>query len=71
MLFPRVKDLALSRNIFCSVDNSRIDTMNLAIIRVNGVMSLDERKKLEAYLEVRSGIKSIKIVDEDRLGVKN
>lgn len=71
VLFPRVKDLALSRNIFCSVDNSRIDTMNLAIIRVNGVMSLDERKKLEAYLEVRSGIKPIKIVDEYRLGVKN
>ena len=69
VLFPAVVDLALSRNIFCAVDGTRQDTINLAIINLNSAMPESERAKLEAYLEVRSGISPIHIVNGNRLGI--
>lgn len=71
VLFPRVKDIALSRNIFCSISNNKVDTVNLAIIKLNGNMTIQETRKLEEYLEVRSGVKPIRIVRSEELGMKN
>lgn len=62
VLFPNVEDIALSRNIFCSVNNSGQDTLNIAIVKLSRNMNSAERKKLEAYLEVRSGVTPIRLV---------
>lgn len=61
ILFPKVKDIALSRNVFCTIKSGKTDTVNLAIVRLNGMMSNTEKKKLTEYLEVRSEVKTIEL----------
>ena len=70
ILFPRVDDIALSRNVFCSISNNNVDTVNLAIVKLNGFMTAQDTRKLEEYLEVRSGVKPIKIVRSEELGMR-
>lgn len=70
ILFPRVDDIALSRNVFCSISNNKVDTVNLAIVKLNGFMTAQDSRKLEEYLEVRSGVKPIKIVRSEELGMR-
>ncbi|MBQ4917982.1 MAG: TIGR00341 family protein [Muribaculaceae bacterium] len=64
ILFPKVKDIALSRNVFCEVNSGHTDTVNIAFVKLNGTMNSTEQSKLTEYLEVRSGVKSIKLWDE-------
>lgn len=61
ILFPKIEDIALSRNVFCTVESGKIDTVNLAIVKIGGVMNETDRAKLIKYLEVRSGVKEIKL----------
>ena len=70
ILFPRVDDIALSRNVFCSMSNNKVDTVNLAIVKLNGFMTTQDSRKLEEYLEVRSGVKPIKLVRSEELGMR-
>ena len=70
ILFPRVDDIALSRNVFCSISNNNVDTVNLAIVKLNGFMTPQDTRKLEEYLEVRSSVKPIKIVRSEELGMR-
>lgn len=70
ILFPRVDDIALSRNVFCSMSNNKVDTVNLAIVKLNGFMTAQDSRKLEEYLEVRSGVKPIKLVRSEELGMR-
>lgn len=70
ILFPRVDDIALSRNVFCSISNNKVDTVNLAIVKLNGIMTVQDSRKLEEYLEVRSGVKPIKLVRSEELGMR-
>lgn len=70
ILFPRVDDIALSRNVFCSMSNNKVDTVNLAIVKLNGIMTAQDSRKLEEYLEVRSGVKPIKLVRSEELGMR-
>lgn len=70
ILFPRVDDIALSRNVFCSISNNKVDTVNLAIVKLNGFMTAQDSRKLEEYLEVRSGVKPIKIIRSEELGMR-
>ena len=61
ILFPAIRDIALSRNIFCEIESGKTDTVNLAIAKLNKTMSSTEIKKLTEYLEVRSGVKIIQL----------
>ena len=70
VLFPHVDDIALSRNVFCSINSNKVDTVNLAIVKLNGFMTPQDTHKLEEYLEVRSGVKPIKIVRSEELGMR-
>ncbi|MBQ7941249.1 MAG: TIGR00341 family protein [Muribaculaceae bacterium] len=70
VLFPKVKDIALSKNVFCSINEQKTDTVNLAIVEVNGFMPANEMKKFESYIEVRSGVSPIKIVKSEVIGVR-
>lgn len=67
VLFPAVQDLALSRNVFCDTRSERLDTVDMAIIKTSGRMSATEQTKLIKYLEVRSNVKSIKLVHSNDL----
>ena len=70
VLFPHVDDIALSRNVFSSINSNKVDTVNLAIVKLNGFMTPQDTHKLEEYLEVRSGVKPIKIVRSEELGMR-
>lgn len=61
ILFPAVKDFALSRNIFCDVQSGSTDTVNLAIASLHHAMTPSEISKFTEYLEVRSGVNNIKL----------
>lgn len=61
VLFPKVKEIALSKNVFCSIDDKKTDTVNIAIVKLNGFMNVEEKKKFESYLEVRSGVEHIEL----------
>lgn len=65
VLFPRVIDIALSKNVFCTVNSGKTDTVNIATVKLSGAMSANERKKLIEYLEVRSNVKHIQLKVEN------
>lgn len=70
VLFPDVIDIALSRNLFSTIDKQSVDTVNLAIIKTGKNMSRTEREKFKEYLEVRSGVKPIVVVSNNELKVE-
>lgn len=65
VLFPKVVDIALSKNVFCTISDEKTDTVNLAMVKLNGFMNETERRKLTEYLQVRSGVKQIKLKIEN------
>ncbi len=67
VLFPNVQDLALSRNVFCDTRSERLDTVDMAIIQTSAPLSAKEQRKLVNYLQVRSNVKSIRLVHSNDL----
>ncbi len=59
VLFPSIKDLALSHIVATSVDNSAADTVNMVFVNAPSGLSATERKKLIDYIEVRLNRKNI------------
>lgn len=53
VLFPEVKDIALSTMIATPVDNVNVDTVNIAFVNAPGGLSRTAEQKLREYLEVR------------------
>lgn len=53
VLFPNVKDLALSRMVAASVDSESADTVNMVFVNAPAGLSNAERKKLTEYIGVR------------------
>lgn len=53
VLFPQIKEIAINRSIVCSVDSSRIDTLNVALVEYGRAMTSAEERKFTEYLEAR------------------
>lgn len=62
VLFPEVKDIAITRAISSSVDSMRLDTLNVALVCYNRPMAAAQSQKFKEYLEARLNKKNIKIV---------
>ncbi|MDE6367776.1 MAG: TIGR00341 family protein, partial [Muribaculaceae bacterium] len=62
ILFPEVKDIAITRAISSSVDSMRLDTLNVALVCYNRPMAAAQSQKFKEYLEARLNKKNIKIV---------
>lgn len=64
VLFPQVAEIAVSSNIFASVDNpSKLDTVNVALVSFSAPMYDEQRQKFARYLEARLNLKDIEIVN--------
>ncbi len=63
VLFPSVRDIAVTRTVFGSVSSQRLDTVNVALVSYSAPMSREQRLKFENYLKARLRIKSVSVVD--------
>lgn len=62
VLFPRVKDIAMSQMIAASIgDSARVDTINMAFVNAPTGLTASERTKLAEYLEVRLRFRNVHI----------
>lgn len=59
VLFPSVRDIALSEMVASSVSHSRTDTINMIFVNAPQGLNSAERKKLTDYIKVRLGQRSI------------
>lgn len=53
VLFPTVKDIALSQMVAASLDDSRTDTINMLLVNAPKGLTAEQRKKLTEYIGVR------------------
>lgn len=62
VLFPQVRDIAVTRGIVSDVDTHRLDTLNLVLVNYSGAMGAAQSRKFKEYLEARLGTRPITIV---------
>ena len=67
VLFPEVADIAVTRAIVSSVATSRLDTMNIVLVRYQRPMTAASTEKFRKYLEARLGVQTLSIVPSDKL----
>ena len=65
VLFPKVKEIAISQMIFSDIDSSRLDTVTTAITRYSHPLNQEEEKQFQKWLEARIGAKSIYVLNEN------
>lgn len=63
VLFPQVEDIALASPVFSTVEDSRQDTVNVALVAFSSRMTTAQTDKFRKYLQARLGIPSISIVE--------
>ncbi len=70
ILFPEVKDIAVTRGIVSNISSNKLDTINLALVQYSKPMSRQQNEKFQAYLEARLKKHSITIVPTTAIGAK-
>lgn len=63
VLFPQVKDIAVSRNVFADVSQGTLDTANVALVHYSSPMPAAQRTKFKEYLQARLKLNDIDIVE--------
>lgn len=63
VIFPEIKDIAISRPIFNNIDDHRLDTASVALVRYSTALSPRRRAELQKYLQARLRLRSVSIVD--------
>ncbi len=61
VLFPAIKDIAMSQMVASSVGSNLTDTVSMIFVNAPGGVSATERKRFVEYMEVRLGEKRIHI----------
>ena len=62
VLFPKIKDIAITTTVFASPAEQSVDTANVALIRTHGRFDHSERTKLAEYLETRLKLGKVEVV---------
>ena len=70
VLFPQIKDLAVSRAIFGNMSTGVLDTVNVALVSYTTTMPADKRRELERYLAARLQLAGIRLVDVGNISGK-
>ena len=70
VLFPQVRDIAISRSIVSNVDTRMLDTVNVALVQYRTPMPHAQQLKFKQYLEARLGYKDMHIVAATSLSEK-
>lgn len=70
VLFPQVRDIAVTRGIVSNVDTRILDTVNVALVQYRSPISRAQEEKLKEYLQARLGYSNIDIVSSTALSKK-
>ena len=70
VLFPQVRELAVTRSVFGNISTAALDTVNLALVSYSAPMPKSKETELARYLEARLRLKSISIVNIGNLNVR-
>ncbi len=62
VLFPHVKEIAITRGIASDIDSRRLDTINVALVEYSAPMTAAQTQKFREYLEARLNTRPITIV---------
>ncbi len=62
VVFPEIRDISISRNVVCDINNNSLDTIEVALLRYNSSMSSARRQKLREYLEARLNTRKVTLV---------
>lgn len=62
VVFPQVKDIALTRAVFSNIDTRSIDTTMIALVQYDTPVNAATRKKLAEYLAARTASPSVRLV---------
>lgn len=65
ILFPQVRDIAITRSVASNVSTGELDTMNIALVRFNRRMDIATKHKFTQYLESRLQMPRISIVENN------
>lgn len=68
VLFPDVKDIAVTRAIVSDVADGRLDTLNVALVTYGKQMPKQQIEKFKEYLQARLRMSDIVIVGSNQLG---
>ncbi|MCX4368659.1 DUF389 domain-containing protein [Muribaculum intestinale] len=71
VLFPQVRDIAVTRGIVSNVDTRILDTVNVALVQYRSPISRAQEEKLKEYLQARLGYSNIDIVSSTALSKKH
>lgn len=63
VLFPQIKDLAVSRAIFGNMQTATLDTVNVALVSYSSPLPADKQRELERYLAARLQLRTVTLVD--------
>ena len=63
MLFPKIRDIAVTTTVFASPGDQSTDTANVALVRVRGRFAAAERTKLAEYLQTRLHLSKVSVVE--------
>lgn len=64
ILYPSVKNIAISKVIRSAVDSVRVDTLTIAIVSLEKPLAIKEEEQLTSWLTARVGVKSLKLIKE-------
>lgn len=65
VVFPKIKEIAITKAIFANPADGQLDTLNVALINANGFSSHD-REEMERYLQARLKMEQIKVMEVPR-----
>lgn len=63
VLFPKVRDIAITRSVFGLVNSGGLDTVNVAMVNFTSPMTSAENAKFVEYLRARLKLSSVSVVD--------
>lgn len=71
VVFPSVRDIAVERAVFAGEGQSRLDTVNVALIHFANPITVSRRNELERYLMARLRLKAMTIIDVTHSEIEN
>ena len=63
VVFPQVTDMAVTRAVFATTESGRLDTVNVALVRLAQPLPKARREELSRYLEARLRLREVEIVE--------
>ena len=70
VLFPQIKELAVTRAIFGNIDTAALDTVNVVMVEYTRPLPRAKEEELARYLEARLSLHSVSIVNIGNLNVR-